>query len=131
MTHPEQDLQIAVCEWLDLVLDPNLARYCHVPNGGKRSKVEAAKLKKMGVKAGVVDLLIEWHCAAQSDNDFGYLDHGWIELKAGGGKLSAAQDDFLTCTSDWGGHAALCRSLEEVAKTLKAWRVPIRGGVHV
>jgi hypothetical protein len=29
----------------------------HTPNGGKRSKVTAAKLKKMGVRPGVADLV--------------------------------------------------------------------------
>lgn len=32
--------------------------WCHVPNGEKRSKRVAAKLKRMGVKPGVPDVLI-------------------------------------------------------------------------
>jgi len=32
--------------------------WCHVPNGGRRGKIEAARLVGQGVKAGVPDVLI-------------------------------------------------------------------------
>lgn len=34
------------------------AFHCHVPNGGTRGRVEAARFRRMGVKAGIPDLLI-------------------------------------------------------------------------
>ncbi len=40
--------------WLDL----RGWLFCHVPNGGKRNKLEAVLLARMGVRAGVSDLLI-------------------------------------------------------------------------
>ena len=51
----EDEEQITVFEWaeLNLRLYPVLALMYHVPNGGKRSKSEAARFKAMGVKSGV------------------------------------------------------------------------------
>ena len=40
------------------VLDLNDVLWCHVPNGGWRSPVEAAILKGLGVKPGVSDCLV-------------------------------------------------------------------------
>ena len=30
----------------------------HVPNGGKRDKITAARLKQMGVRSGVADIIV-------------------------------------------------------------------------
>jgi len=50
----EDNLQIAVCKLLDAIkLD-----WFHCPNGGKRNYWTGANLKKMGVKAGVPDVII-------------------------------------------------------------------------
>lgn len=53
-----------------------------IPNGGKRGKVEAMRLKVEGVSAGVPDLYIpEWRL--------------WVEMKKeSGGKLSPVQKDW-------------------------------------
>lgn len=57
-------------------------RIAAVPNGGKRGKVEAAKLKLEGVSKGFPDLVVpEWRLV--------------IEMKAQGGRLSAEQKDWL------------------------------------
>lgn len=58
--------------------------FFHVPNGGKRSKREAAKFVAMGVRAGVHDLVV-------------LLDKGvtvFIEVKVGKGVLSKSQEKF-------------------------------------
>ncbi|QQR69093.1 MAG: VRR-NUC domain-containing protein [Alphaproteobacteria bacterium] len=125
MRRPEQDMQRIVARWLTLALDPRCARFCHVPNGGARSPAEGKIFKSMGVRAGVPDLLIEWHVDATPINA-AYIDHGWIEMKAGKGRLTAEQDAFLGQTVLWRGHAALCRSLDEVQATLRGWGVPLR-----
>jgi hypothetical protein len=52
----------------------------HIPNGGYRHPLEALKLKKMGVKAGVSDLFL----AYPNPNYHGL----WIELKSEKGKIS-------------------------------------------
>ena len=59
----------------------------HIPNGGSRNKMEAANLKRQGVKAGVPDLFFpvaKW----------GY--HGlFIEMKYGKNKTTDAQDEWI------------------------------------
>lgn len=53
----EDQTQIAIVKFLRQVL-PADAIVCHVPNGGKRSKVQAALFKAMGVVAGIPDLIV-------------------------------------------------------------------------
>lgn len=48
--------QAALATWLDLVV--GVPGWFHVPNGGLRNKVVAAKLKAQGVKDGVLDIWI-------------------------------------------------------------------------
>ncbi len=50
----EEQEQAAVCRWLDKVG----AFYCHPPNGGSRGRIEAARFRRIGVKAGIPDLLV-------------------------------------------------------------------------
>lgn len=50
----EHDQQAAVVQYCDLMAIPCFA----IPNGGKRSKSEAARFKAEGVRAGVPDLFI-------------------------------------------------------------------------
>ena len=90
-----------------------------VPNGGKRSKIEAAIMKGEGVLAGVSDLLFFW--------DDGTAYHkAAIELKVGKNKESDPQKAFATKWCSLGGEYAVCRSLDDVIAALKAWRVPVR-----
>ena len=59
----EEAEQRALAQWLDL----HKILWCHVPNGGQRSKAVAGKLKAAGVKAGVCDVLVfdpPWRCKA-------------------------------------------------------------------
>lgn len=89
----EHDLQRAFCIWLDgnphpqtgvprakVMLAPGVV-YWHTPNGGtRRDGFEAKRLKEIGVKAGIHDLL--------------FLARGQLfgmEWKAPGGVLSPAQ----------------------------------------
>ena len=84
MNRPEQEMQIACASYLydrqayvkDLI-------FCHVPNGGKRSKAEAGIFKAMGVQAGAPDLII-WMKGTIIQ----------IELKVVKGVLSDAQKAF-------------------------------------
>jgi hypothetical protein len=57
--YPEDALQKALVDYLDLAL-PDDAMYFAVPNGGKRLAREAARLKSLGVLAGIPDLCIIW-----------------------------------------------------------------------
>jgi hypothetical protein len=75
MKHIEDDHQIALFQWIRLKekSDPRYASIIAIPNGGKRSKVTAARMKAAGVRAGVSDIFV---AVAMG----GY--HGlWLELK--------------------------------------------------
>ena len=108
--HPEDDLQVTLAEWLDRFL-PKDVRWWHVPNGGKRDPFEAARFKKMGVKAGVVD------------NHFVMPDGtlAVIELKIKPNRPTPEQETFLAEVSRRGGYAACCYSLDETLETLNTW----------
>lgn len=56
----EAEEQIALFEWATLQSGrfPELALLYHVPNGGSRNKIEAARLRAQGVKSGVPDLCL-------------------------------------------------------------------------
>lgn len=57
---PEEDLHRTCFEWIELHTPayPVLRYAIHVPNGGKRPRGEAGKLKAMGVRKGVPDFLL-------------------------------------------------------------------------
>lgn len=55
----------------------------HIPNGGKRNRVEAAHLKADGVLPGMSDLIIAWGSTA------------FAEVKDRTGSLSASQIEVL------------------------------------
>ncbi len=108
--HFEDDLQKNVMNFIRLQY-PNILAF-HVPNGGKRNKWEAVRLKRQGVLAGVSDILLYW--------DGGF---GGIELKAGEPKPSKLQAWFGDKLQGFGGKFATCNTVESVQKTLKAWGV--------
>ena len=78
----------------------------HIPNGGMRSKAEAVRFKRIGVKAGVPDLCLP---VARK----GY--HGlYIELKRQkGGKLSEDQKKWLDDLFAQGYLAVRCDGADE------------------
>lgn len=83
---PEDAEQIALFEWLAITRwrgQPLTRWYYHVANGGTRHVLEAMKLKRMGLKAGVPDIV---GVIAAS----GYHGH-YVELKAQGGSVRPEQ----------------------------------------
>lgn len=103
---PEEQLHRAVFEWIFLHQQrhPILYHFMHVPNGGARSKGEAGKMKAMGVRRGVSDILCP----------FG--NNGWAgfacELKAPKQKPTPEQRDFLKIANDKGYLTGVCDSME-------------------
>ena len=84
---------------------PILQWMLHVPNGGKRPKGEAGRLKAIGVKPGVPDLLLPI-----PNGDWSGLA---VELKSLAGRLSPAQAAWLDRLAQSGYLVAVCRSFEE------------------
>lgn len=56
--HEEEKLQVQLVEAFRTIVPSHLAVLYAVPNGGKRGKAEAGRLKAQGVLSGVADLVI-------------------------------------------------------------------------
>ena len=72
----------------------------HVPNGGRRTKREASKFKKIGIYPGVADLILLF-------NNTAYL----IELKDEKGKQSKAQKSWQSKVEGQNYEYIILRSL--------------------
>jgi hypothetical protein len=103
---PEEDLHRAVFQWIFLheARYPQLIDFMHVPNGGARSKGEAGKLKAMGVRKGVSDIIC--HFPGTVGNGFA------CELKAPGGKATPEQLIYLEKARAHGWVTGVCDSFE-------------------
>ena len=95
--------------------------WTHIPSGELRSKITAAKLKRMGAKPGWPDFVLippagQLHC---------------LELKRQGEPLSDAQEAFqLWCIRSRVPYS-VCRTIDESLAVLDAWsclRIKIGGG---
>ena len=107
--NPEQQIHIAVEQHLRTRAIPGLV-YWHTPNGGLRSKREAALLKAMGTKAGVSDFIFVHNSKIYA-----------LELKAEGGRASEAQLKFLSDIDRAGAFTAMPSGLDAALATLEAW----------
>lgn len=90
---------------------PEHLPWFHCPNGEKRDKATAGKLKAMGVLAGVPDITV-------------LLPNGqaaFLELKAAAGETSDAQEDFRTRAVALRCGYATARTMEEVEQVLSRW----------
>jgi hypothetical protein len=79
----EARIQASIVEWVRTVA-PGVLIF-HIPNGGYRSKAEAARLKWTGVLAGVPDLAI----IAPGGRAF------FLEVKTATGRLSEVQREVI------------------------------------
>ena len=109
---PEEAEQLALVQWLEL----HKIKYTHVPNEGKHKVQYRVKQKRLGVKAGVPDLLIFDPPPAYPDN-FGTA----IELKRRkGGTVSLEQSMWLNDLRDRGWAVAVCRGATEAIEFLES-----------
>jgi hypothetical protein len=102
----EDDLCLA-CVGIFAELGHDAFQMIHIPNGGSRHKLEAAKFKKMGVRAGVPDYLM-----SNSDG----VPVAWFEFKFGKNGLQENQKKFQAWT---GLPLIVIRTPEEFKKGLK------------
>ena len=98
--HEEQVRVFTWARWAEATY-PELALLFAVPNGGRRDKVTAARLKAEGVKAGVLDI---WFPVARGRY------HGLvIELKTRTGRLTPEQKAWIEALTAQGWKALMCR----------------------
>lgn len=114
---PTEDAeQLAVVAWCEgyALADARARLLLHVPNGGSRHIVEASKLRRLGVRAGVPDLLLPVAVAPY---------HGlWIEMKRRkGGLVSAAQHGWIDALRAEGYAVAVARGADEAIDTIIAY----------
>lgn len=89
---------------------PEIDLLYHIPNGGSRNSIEAANLKKQGVKAGVPDL-----CLPVPRGKY----HGlYIEMKYGKNKTSKNQDIWLENLQKQGYVALVCYGWQEAKEVI-------------
>ena len=109
----EASEQAALFRWVAFirVTLPETNLLYHIPNGGKRDRREAAKLKQQGVRAGVPDLCLP---VARS----GY--HGlYIELKVEKNKPTELQLEWLAALKQQGYAAVVCYGWQEAANIIE------------
>lgn len=109
---PEDGLQGLCFAWLRLAR-PDVFAFA-IPNGGRRALREAARLKLLGVTAGVADI-----CVLMPRQVTGFP--GFIELKVRPNKLTKPQKAFRDECKERGIPWAECTSFEEFQGTINAW----------
>ena len=110
----EARTQAAVVEWIRLVA-PQLIAF-HVPNGGYRTPAEAARMKWVGVLAGVPDLVV-----------LGRDGQSWlIEVKAEHGTLSAEQRAMRDRCTALRIPFVVAKSIYDVRRAFEIWGIETR-----
>ena len=118
----EDTEQIQVINWAHwhTAKYPELKWLHHIPNGGSRNRVEAAKLKEMGVKTGVADLFLP--CPK------GIYCGMYIEMKYGSNRHTDKQKEFLADMAENGYFVVTCYSADDAIKAMEEYiTLPIPG----
>ena len=105
----EEDLHRAIVGVLAVEALPGVIAF-HVPNGGKRGKAEAGRLKGMGTLAGIPDLII-----IANGRVYG------LEIKTDRGTLSASQKAIAERFRRAGAEFDVVRSLHAARLLLRRW----------
>jgi hypothetical protein len=110
----EARIQAAIVEWIRMVA-PDLIAF-HVPNGGLRTKAEAARLKWVGTLAGVPDVVV-----------LGLDGRCWlIEVKGPGGSLSPEQCVIRDRCVAMRIPFVVAKSIDDVRLAFRLWRIETR-----
>lgn len=111
----EADEQKALMQWAKWQEGryPELKLLYHCPNGGTRNKLEAANLKRQGVKAGVPDLFLP----VARNGKYGMF----IEMKVGRNKCTDNQKKWIRNLLEQGYEVKVCYSCEEAIQIIKRY----------
>lgn len=104
--------QTHLMEWTEYIAGryPEIRLLFHVPNGGSRNKIEAANMKKQGVKAGVPDLFLP----VARGGHFGLF----IEMKFGKNRTTAQQKEWIEALKLQGYRCEVCYGWEAASEVL-------------
>jgi hypothetical protein len=103
----EQQIHRALVGHLTARPVPNLF-WCHVPNGGWRSPIEAKIFRGLGVKAGVPDLIL-----VKAGQVYG------LEIKTERGRLSNTQRDTIEAMRAAGAIVGVAHGIDEAIAWLE------------
>lgn len=120
----EANEQEILFRWARLVrcTYPELDLLYHIPNGGSRNELEAASLKRQGVKAGVPDL-----CLPVARGEY----HGlYIEMKYGKNKTSDKQNEWISALTAQGYAVAVCYGWEEAQRLITKY-LNLKGDIKI
>ena len=120
----EDGEQEAVIQWATLMRNarPELLNLYHVPNEGKRSKAEAARQQRLGLRRGVPDLILDYPKG---------IYHGLRgEMKVKPNKTTADQEAWLERLARAGYCVAVCYSAQEAIETIQAYIMLRPGQAH-
>ena len=113
MARIESALQRACVGWFRLQYRHHAQLLFAVPNGGGRSRVEAAIMKGEGVLAGVADLIF-----LEARGGYGSL---CIEMKTKDGRQSKLQKEWQHIAEAAGNRYIVCRSFDEFKVAIEAY----------
>ena len=120
--------QKALIQWADLTRLPafvadsgdKIGAYLFaIPNGGARSRIEAARLIGLGVRPGVSDLFFSYPVGAHAGL--------YIEMKAPApysSQVSKAQKQFMARMTSAGYQAQVCKGWEPARDCILAYLTP-------
>lgn len=114
---PEAAEQTWLFQWAAQMAEykwPELDLMYHIPNGGSRNRIEAARLKAQGVKPGIPDVFLP-----VPKNGY----HGlYIEMKRQyGGALSEEQKDKIPKLRNQGYRVEVCKGFQQAADVIEAY----------
>jgi hypothetical protein len=121
MAKPETILHRTVADWLRVALRPP-SFFTTFPAGGG-GKVRGAQLKRLGLVAGVPDILV-MHPIAKAGSEYGCWLIG-IELKSPKGRQSDEQKVVAHAFEQAGGFYHIARSVDEVEAILREYAIPL------
>ena len=113
MKSREAQEQAVVISWCEMQKNkyPELSMIYHCPNGGYRHKIEAANLKRQGVKSGVPHLFLK----KKKKNKHGLF----IEMKWGNNKCTPNQNKWILKLSKLDYEVKVCYSSMEAIDAIK------------
>lgn len=95
MNKEEERIHCACVEWFDYQYPSLKYLLFHPANGGKRNIIEAKKFKRMGMRAGVADLIFTYPFIAIDANKNTIFQAGAaIEIKSKEGRQTKAQKEY-------------------------------------
>lgn len=101
MRHEEDKLQMQCVAWFRLQY-PKLEKLLFVNHNNPRSKIDGARLKKMGLVSGVPDMTFLHNSKAY-----------FIEFKSSKGKVSPTQKEWQIIAANEGFYTLVIRTFDE------------------